>query len=67
MKTEPARFEKTMRSPCVSICVLDEDDLCVGCQRTGQEISNWGRMDNEQRRAVLAQTEQRAREQGLIR
>lgn len=67
MKTEPGRFEKPLRSPCVSICVLDEDDLCVGCQRTGQEISNWGRMDNEQRRAVLAQTEQRAREQGLIR
>ncbi|TDQ38524.1 DUF1289 domain-containing protein [Thiopseudomonas denitrificans] len=67
MKTEPGHIEKPLRSPCVSICVLDEGDLCVGCQRTGREISNWGKMDNEQRRAVLAKTEQRAREQGLIR
>lgn len=67
MRTDLKRIEKLLPSPCVSICVLDENDLCVGCQRTGQEISSWGKMDNQQRRAVLVKTEQRAREQGLIR
>ena len=59
--------EKPLRSPCVSICVLDEQDVCTGCQRTGQEISQWGKLNNEQRREVLAKSGQRAREQGLIR
>ena len=67
MRTDLKRIEKPLPSPCVSICVLDENDLCVGCQRTGQEISSWGKMDNQQSRAVLVKTEQRAREQGLIR
>ena len=31
--------EKPVKSPCVSLCALDIDDVCMGCQRTGQEIS----------------------------
>ena len=45
--------DKPLASPCVSICALDEQDVCIGCQRTAAEITHWGRMDNEQRRAVL--------------
>lgn len=52
-------------SPCVGVCSLDEQDLCIGCQRTGQEITLWGRMTDDQRRAVLSRCEERAREQGL--
>lgn len=40
-------------SPCVSICALDENDVCVGCQRTGDEIMQWPRLSDEERRAVL--------------
>jgi len=66
MKTEQPTVDKPVRSPCVSVCVLDDNDICVGCQRAGQEISNWGKMDNQQRRAVLELAVVRAREQGLI-
>ena len=45
--------EKPLKSPCVSICVLNDDDVCVGCFRTGNEISHWGGYSNEQRREVL--------------
>ncbi|MEK1904889.1 MAG: DUF1289 domain-containing protein [Pseudomonas sp.] len=45
--------ERPVRSPCVSICALDEQDICIGCQRTADEITRWGRMDNAERRAVL--------------
>ena len=58
--------EKPVRSPCVSICALDEDDICTGCQRSGREISQWGRMDNDQRRAVLVLCHERARANGQI-
>ncbi|PVZ16024.1 MULTISPECIES: DUF1289 domain-containing protein [unclassified Pseudomonas] len=58
--------ERPVRSPCVSICALDEHDLCLGCQRTASEISGWGRMNNDERRQVLAQLAERARAQGLM-
>tara|TARA_Y100000815_G_scaffold235498_1_gene228177 strand:+ start:341 stop:562 length:222 start_codon:yes stop_codon:yes gene_type:complete len=54
-----------VRSPCVSICALDDNDICTGCQRSGMEIATWGRMSDEQRREVLALCQTRARGQGL--
>lgn len=62
----PERREKPVRSPCISVCALDEDDLCVGCQRTGAEISGWGKLSNDERWAVLQRVEERARAQGLL-
>ncbi len=64
--TPPSPREKPVKSPCVSLCALDINDVCMGCQRTGDEISRWGKMSNEQRRAVLERVGTRAREQGLL-
>lgn len=58
--------EKPIKSPCISVCALDINDICMGCQRSGDEISRWGTMDNQQRREVLEQVAQRARQQGLL-
>ena len=45
-----------MNSPCIKICVLDEEDrYCLGCKRTLGEIARWGEMDDAERAAVLAQ------------
>lgn len=66
MTTPPKPYEKPVKSPCISLCALDINDICMGCQRTGDEISRWGTMTNPQRRAVLEQIEQRARQQGLL-
>jgi predicted Fe-S protein YdhL (DUF1289 family) len=44
---------ETVRSPCVDVCALDESDLCIGCHRTGDEISRWGQMTNDERKDVL--------------
>ncbi|WP_043196779.1 DUF1289 domain-containing protein [Pseudomonas putida] len=55
--------ERPVASPCVSICALDEQDICTGCQRTVAEIGRWGRME---RRAVLKLCHERAVEAGLI-
>lgn len=48
-----------VRSPCVSICALDENDICVGCHRSGEEITRWSRMSNEERRDVLRKVAER--------
>lgn len=51
--TSPTDSIDIVPSPCVSICALDADDICVGCFRTGREISQWGRMPADQQREVL--------------
>lgn len=58
--------ERPVASPCVSICALDEQDICTGCQRTVEEITRWSRMDNNERRAVLALCHERAKSSGLL-
>ncbi|QZI69680.1 DUF1289 domain-containing protein [Pseudomonas protegens] len=58
--------ERPVASPCVSICALDEQDICTGCQRTVDEITRWSRMDNTERRAVLALCHERAKSSGLL-
>jgi predicted Fe-S protein YdhL (DUF1289 family) len=58
--------ERPVASPCISVCALDDHDMCTGCQRTAAEITRWGRMDNTERRGVLAQCNERARAQGLL-
>lgn len=46
--------EDRVRSPCVSVCALDERDICIGCHRTGDEITQWTQLTDDQRRVVLA-------------
>ena len=58
--------DRPVRSPCVDICALDERDICIGCQRTAQEISRWGRMGNAERLEVLARCAKRARDSGHL-
>ncbi|BBP85184.1 MULTISPECIES: DUF1289 domain-containing protein [unclassified Pseudomonas] len=56
--------ERPVASPCVHVCALDDDDICTGCQRSVEEITRWGRMDNTERREVLVRCMERARAGG---
>ena len=50
-----ARGERTVASPCISVCVLDADGaLCLGCFRTLDEIAAWSLLDDDAKRGVLA-------------
>ena len=53
--------EVLIASPCISICALDAEDICVGCYRSGQEITRWSVAGNDERRAILASAAERAR------
>lgn len=55
---------EAISSPCVSICALDEDDICVGCYRSALEIVDWVIMSEERKREVLRLCAQRARDSG---
>jgi len=41
-------------TPCVKICVIDEESgLCIGCGRSVEEIALWRDLDDDDRRAVM--------------
>ncbi|QDG34357.1 DUF1289 domain-containing protein [Alteromonas mediterranea] len=40
-------------SPCIALCKLD-DDVCSGCNRTIEEITNWRTYTNSQKQAVIS-------------
>jgi predicted Fe-S protein YdhL (DUF1289 family) len=45
-----------MESPCVKTCVLDPPSrLCTGCGRSLDEIAAWARLDDAERRKVMAE------------
>ena len=55
-------FDTTVASPCIAICQLGPDDLCVGCLRSMDEIRDWPIMTAEEKRTVLANIEARKTE-----
>jgi len=41
------------QSPCVDICQLNSDFVCIGCGRSIEEILKWQEYTAEQQKAVL--------------
>nr|WP_319527136.1 DUF1289 domain-containing protein [Pseudomonas laurentiana] len=39
-------------SPCISLCRLDEQKVCLGCFRHVEDIRQWRSADDEQRRQI---------------
>jgi len=50
---------KPIPSPCVNICVLDDDDICIGCSRHGNEISHWGNYSELEKKQVWEKIKER--------
>jgi hypothetical protein len=46
-------------SPCISLCVLDEQDICVGCYRSASEVADWFMSSAEEKREILRRAAQR--------
>ena len=43
-----------IESPCINICELDPNtDLCLGCNRTIEEITNWSTMNDSNKKKIL--------------
>jgi uncharacterized protein len=59
--------ENEPQSPCVSICVLDDDDICAGCFRSAEEITDWFMATAEEKQAILKRTQERREASNPIR
>ena len=42
-----------IESPCIDVCTLDSDFVCIGCGRSIEEILKWQEYTVEQQAAVL--------------
>jgi predicted Fe-S protein YdhL (DUF1289 family) len=47
-------------SPCVDICRLDAQGLCIGCRRTLSEIAEWSQASDARRLEILGALKTRA-------
>jgi predicted Fe-S protein YdhL (DUF1289 family) len=57
----------SIETPCIAVCMIDpKTGLCLGCGRTLPEIARWGRMEDAERQAVMAQLATRMTDAGLV-
>jgi len=47
------------QSPCISVCLLDDDDICVGCYRSANEITDWFMEDADGKREIIKRARER--------
>jgi len=50
-----------VESPCVKLCIIHtESGLCMGCYRSGLEISKWSIMTATERQLIMQELHNRA-------
>lgn len=52
-RMSPPAAPQPTASPCVGICRLDANGLCVGCDRNLTEIAGWSQYDAATRRRIM--------------
>ncbi|EPJ46324.1 MAG: hypothetical protein OFPII_21390 [Osedax symbiont Rs1] len=53
MVEKASATRQDVASPCIRNCCLNEDDICLGCYRSLQEICSWSSLSNQDRGQVL--------------
>jgi len=59
-----ANDSDAVQSPCIRNCCLDEDDICLGCFRSIDEITGWNHASNDERLKILDNIRQRKQAPG---
>jgi len=48
-----------MLTPCINVCQLDENKICIGCFRSLQEISLWTQYSDTTRKNIIERVHDR--------
>lgn len=51
--------DENAESPCVNVCVIGTQGICMGCFRTLDEIGAWSRLADSQRIAINRECKKR--------
>lgn len=49
MRIDNVSLDKAPVSPCIGVCQMGADGMCLGCRRTLAEIAHWGTMSDPER------------------
>jgi uncharacterized protein len=52
-------IEEEVPSPCNDNCVMNDDDICIGCYRSFIEVVKWPKADKDTRLQYLKNIEER--------
>lgn len=63
---EEVNREPEIKSPCMSLCCLDEKDVCIGCHRSVKEITAWSRMRYQERKETMQRVAEREQASGRM-
>lgn len=55
-----------LTSPCIRCCCLDDDNICLGCHRTLEEITEWGSADNPRRQDICDAAAERGKQRRAV-
>ena len=55
------------KSPCISVCVLNTEDVCLGCYRSAEEITDWFMASAEDKRLIIERARQRMLKDNPVR
>ncbi len=59
--------EREPASPCISVCALDMNDVCMGCYRSADEVTDWFMASADEKREILQRAYDRAKASTNIR
>jgi len=45
--------DKFVHSPCIGACIIDYNNMCIGCHRHKEEIYYWSEFNNAERREIV--------------
>ncbi|MFW6233489.1 MAG: DUF1289 domain-containing protein [Nanoarchaeota archaeon] len=51
-----------VKSPCINVCKLNENQICIGCYRSLDEIDNWSQLKDDEKIMVIEKAKQRRNE-----
>lgn len=46
---------RRISSPCIGVCTLGPNSICIGCLRTSDEIGNWLDLSDTERSRILTE------------
>jgi len=49
----------SIEKPCIRQCCLNEEDVCVGCFRTFEDMGKWHKASDEEKKEMLRLASQR--------
>lgn len=51
-----------VKSPCINVCKLNENQICVGCYRSLDEIDEWSNLNDKEKIKIIEKTKERRNE-----